>query len=52
MFKLCKYMEADELSCLAPVRLKEKHCKRHTCECGKGKPSFLKKCRECIQTNL
>tara|TARA_Y100000389_G_scaffold178256_1_gene191242 strand:- start:4302 stop:4457 length:156 start_codon:yes stop_codon:yes gene_type:complete len=46
MLKLCNYIEADELRCCIPV--KNKHCKRHTCECGLGKPAFLKKCRKCI----
>ncbi len=49
MYKLCKYIEADELKCLMPVGCKTKHCKKHTCiKCGKGKPSFLKYCRDCL----
>lgn len=52
MYKICKYIEADELKCSQPICHKQKHCKRHTCSCGKGKPSFLVKCKDCSKTNL
>ena len=55
MIKLCNYIEADGLTCCMPVKIKKdkktNHCKRHTCLCGQGKPSFLVSCRDCIYKN-
>ena len=51
MYKICKHIEADGLNCTQPIKQNQNHCKKHTCKCGKGKPSFREKCIVCEKNN-
>ena len=51
MYKICKHIEADGLNCTQPIKQNQNHCKKHTCKCGKGKPSFKERCIVCEKNN-